>query len=96
MWKRCAGGLYAGYVPNMLRNSIISTSEIISYDLSKTAFTKAGVPDGPGLHMLSGVAAGLVATVLGRYVFTCLSICLCTRNQETAGSYPWKFCALEE
>jgi hypothetical protein len=29
------GGLYKGYMPNLLRNSIISATEIVSYDLTK-------------------------------------------------------------
>lgn len=60
-----AGGLYAGFLPNLVRNTIISSSEIVTYDVSKTAYKDLGVPDGPVLHMLSGVSAGLVATTLG-------------------------------
>jgi solute carrier family 25 (mitochondrial uncoupling protein), member 8/9 len=60
-----AGGLYSGYVPNLIRNSIISSSELVSYDTSKRQYAHMGVPDGPGLHMMAGLTAGLVATVLG-------------------------------
>lgn len=60
-----AGGLYAGFVPNLIRNTIISACEIVTYDVSKNTYRDLGVPDGPGLHMLSGVSAGLVATCLG-------------------------------
>lgn len=49
----------------MVRNTIISACEIVTYDVSKQKYKALGVPDGPGLHMLSGVSAGLVATTLG-------------------------------
>jgi hypothetical protein len=61
----CAGGLYAGFLPNLVRNTIISACEIVTYDVSKKKYLELGVPDGPGLHMLSGVSAGLIATSLG-------------------------------
>ena len=60
-----AGGLYSGYTPNVIRNTIISASELVTYDVAKRELGRAGVPDGPGLHMLAGVSAGLVATALG-------------------------------
>lgn len=59
------GGLYAGYFPNLVRNTIISACEIVTYDVAKNTYKDLGVPDGPGLHMLAGVSAGLVATTLG-------------------------------
>jgi hypothetical protein len=43
----------------------MSACEIVTYDVSKKSYKELGVPNGPGLHMLSGVSAGLVATVLG-------------------------------
>jgi solute carrier family 25 (mitochondrial uncoupling protein), member 8/9 len=52
-------------MPNLIRNSIISSSELVAYDVSKRKYAAAGVPDGPGLHMLAGLTAGLVATILG-------------------------------
>lgn len=60
-----AGGLYSGYVPNLIRNSIISASELVAYDVSKREYALLGVPDGPGLHLLAGLSAGLLATLLG-------------------------------
>jgi hypothetical protein len=60
-----AGGLYSGFTPNLIRNSIISASELVAYDVSKRKYGQLGVPDGPGLHMLSGLTAGLIATILG-------------------------------
>jgi solute carrier family 25 (mitochondrial dicarboxylate transporter), member 10 len=67
-WLTCdlgAGGLYSGFLPNLIRNSIISSSELVSYDVSKREYALLGVPDGPGLHLMSGLTAGLVATMLG-------------------------------
>jgi len=59
------GGLYAGYSPNLLRNTIISATEIVSYDLSKAQLKAAGLSEGPLLHVAAGLSAGLAATVLG-------------------------------
>lgn len=60
-----AGGLYSGYTPNLIRNSIISCSELVAYDVAKKEYRGLGIPDGPILHMMSGLSAGLVATMLG-------------------------------
>lgn len=56
-----AGGLYAGYVPNLIRNSVISAAELVSYDVSKRQYNALGVPDGPVLYVLAGLTAGLTA-----------------------------------
>jgi solute carrier family 25 (mitochondrial uncoupling protein), member 8/9 len=59
------GGLYAGFLPNLVRNTIISSSELVTYDVTKRHLAGSGMPDGPLLHMMSGLTAGLVATALG-------------------------------
>lgn len=38
------GGLYKGYAANLMRNSTISTAEIVSYDWTKRAALDSGVP----------------------------------------------------
>ena len=58
-------GLYKGYTANLLRNSIISATELVSYDSAKIAILHAGFADGIGVHLASGLTAGLAATVLG-------------------------------
>lgn len=58
-------GLYKGYSANLLRNSIISATELVSYDSAKLAILHAGFADGIGVHLASGLTAGLTATVLG-------------------------------
>lgn len=58
-------GLYKGYTANLLRNSIISATEMVSYDQAKAAILQAGFADGIGVHLASGLTAGLAATVLG-------------------------------
>lgn len=58
-------GLYKGYTANLLRNSIISATELVSYDSAKQAILHAGFQDGIGVHLASGLTAGLAATVLG-------------------------------
>jgi len=60
------GGLYKGFTANLIRNSVISASEIISYEQAKkTLIRVGGVADDWRLHLASGCIAGLVATVLG-------------------------------
>ncbi|KAL3142558.1 hypothetical protein ABBQ38_002878 [Trebouxia sp. C0009 RCD-2024] len=58
-------GLYKGYTANLLRNSIISATELVSYDSAKLAILHAGFADGLPVHLVSGLTAGLAATVLG-------------------------------
>ena len=42
------------YFPNLLRNSIISATEIVVYDMSKQALLEAGMQDGIGTHFTAG------------------------------------------
>ncbi|KAK9785262.1 hypothetical protein WJX73_005333 [Symbiochloris irregularis] len=58
-------GLYRGYLPNLLRNSIISATELVVYDTAKHAFLHHGYEDGIAVHFSSGITAGFAATVLG-------------------------------
>lgn len=60
------GGLYRGYFPNLIRNSVISATELVAYSECKTLLLyHVGVPDGVGVHFTAGLGAGLAATVLG-------------------------------
>lgn len=58
-------GLWAGYSPNLLRNCIVNATEVVVYDQSKAAFLAAGYQDNIKTHLMSGLTAGLAATVLG-------------------------------
>lgn len=58
-------GLYKGYLPNLLRNSIISATELVTYDTAKQALLDAGYQDGIPIHFTAGITAGFAATVLG-------------------------------
>jgi solute carrier family 25 (mitochondrial uncoupling protein), member 8/9 len=59
------GGLYKGYGPNLLRNSIISATEIVTYDVTKQELLRLGLEDSPVTHFAAGTTAGFAATVLG-------------------------------
>eukprot|EP01006_Ploeotia_vitrea_P050251 TRINITY_DN67435_c5_g4_i2.p1 TRINITY_DN67435_c5_g4~~TRINITY_DN67435_c5_g4_i2.p1 ORF type:complete len:132 (-),score=59.68 TRINITY_DN67435_c5_g4_i2:55-450(-) len=53
-------------MPNIARNSIISAAELATYDEVKTRLLASGLfEDNIGTHLMSGVAAGFVATMVG-------------------------------
>lgn len=59
-------GLWRGYAPNVLRNSLICAAELASYDQIKQYVLKSGVlNDGVPAHLLSGLGAGFIATIVG-------------------------------
>lgn len=59
-------GLWKGLGPNIARNSVISSAELVSYDEFKSFFlTNQLLEDNVFCHILSGVGAGFVATVVG-------------------------------
>ncbi len=48
-------GLYRGFIPNLLRNSIMCMTELATYDVTKQALlTEAKMTDGLVVHALSG------------------------------------------
>eukprot|EP00884_Botryococcus_braunii_P003416 jgi/Botrbrau1/13075/Bobra.0187s0037.1 len=59
------GGLYKGYTPNLLRNTIISATEIVTYDVTKQELLQLGFEDSAATHFVAGTTAGFAATVLG-------------------------------
>ena len=59
------GGLWTGYGPNLARNCVVNATELVAYDQAKQTFLKAGMPDNIPTHILSGLTAGLAATLLG-------------------------------
>lgn len=59
-------GLYKGFGANLARNSIISATEIISYETSKRFFLdNLPMRDDWRTHLAAGCTAGFAATVLG-------------------------------
>lgn len=65
-WLMQIVGSCRGFTANLVRNSVISATEIVSYDSAKALLREAlGMPDGIGLHFIAGLSAGLAATALG-------------------------------
>ncbi|KAK9826666.1 hypothetical protein WJX74_008755 [Apatococcus lobatus] len=59
-------GLYRGFAANLIRNSVISATELVSYDTAKALLLDTlGLPEGVGVHFMAGLSAGLAATALG-------------------------------
>ena len=44
------------YLPNLLRNSVISATELVVYDSSKEALLNAGMQEGVAMHFTSGAS----------------------------------------
>ncbi|XP_075265099.1 uncharacterized protein LOC142357341 [Convolutriloba macropyga] len=58
--------LWTGLGPNVARNAIINAVELASYDEVKSGLkTYAGMEEGAGLHLLSGLGAGFFAVIFG-------------------------------
>jgi len=58
-------GLWTGYGPNLARNCVVNATELVAYDQAKQTFLALGRPDNVPTHILSGLTAGLAATLLG-------------------------------
>ena len=58
-------GLWLGWGPNVVRNSLINAAEVSTYDQSKQILLGYGVHDGPLLHCLCATIASANAAVLG-------------------------------
>lgn len=59
-------GLWKGIGPNIVRNSVISAAELATYDEAKQTLLRTGFfEDNVATHILSGLTAGFVATVVG-------------------------------
>jgi solute carrier family 25 (mitochondrial uncoupling protein), member 8/9 len=62
-------GLWTGLGPNIIRNSIINSSELVAYDVAKEyLLLSLGLQDNFFTHFLSGAFAGLIATIIGNPV----------------------------
>jgi len=59
-------GLWRGWGPNVLRNSVINAVELASYDEIKYQFISRGIlNDGAPCHLASSACAGLLAVIFG-------------------------------
>lgn len=58
-------GLWVGWGPNVLRNSIINAAELAAYDQFKQMFLQVGMPDNILMHISCAFGAGFVACIVG-------------------------------
>jgi solute carrier family 25 uncoupling protein 8/9 len=59
-------GLWTGYGPNLVRNCVVNATELVAYDQTKQMLLGSmKLKDDAGTHILSGLSAGLCATLLG-------------------------------
>ena len=81
-------GLWTGYGPNLVRNAVVNATELVAYDQAKqTLLTSFGMQDGVPAHILSGLSAGLAATLLGSPVDVVKTRVM---NAAKDGSSPFK------
>mmetsp|Transcript_999 Transcript_999/g.3269 ORF Transcript_999/g.3269 Transcript_999/m.3269 type:complete len:288 (-) Transcript_999:475-1338(-) len=61
------GGLYSGFMPNLTRNLIIGSAELVAYFQGKQYLieTRGWRPDDTFTHVMASAFAGLTAAVLG-------------------------------
>jgi len=59
-------GLWTGYGPNLMRNCVVNATELVAYDQTKQVLlSDLKMKDDAITHILSGLSAGLCATLLG-------------------------------
>ena len=58
-------GLWVGWAPNVMRNSVINAAELAAYDQFKQMALGVGMPDGLVTHIGCAFGAGFVACVVG-------------------------------
>ncbi|CAG2101498.1 unnamed protein product [Medioppia subpectinata] len=59
------GGLWKGFVPNIVRNSVVNVAELVCYDTIKEVLINSGLfRDGLVCHFSAGLSAGFCATLL--------------------------------
>ncbi|CAG9463545.1 unnamed protein product [Pedinophyceae sp. YPF-701] len=79
------GGLYRGLAANLLRSAIISSAELVTYDVAKLQLLKMGAQDGISTHISSAFLAGLVATTLGSPADVLGTRLVANRGKEAPG-----------
>jgi solute carrier family 25 uncoupling protein 8/9 len=58
-------GLWVGWGPNVMRNSIINAAELAAYDQFKQLCLSIGMRDGLPMHISCAFGAGFVACIVG-------------------------------
>jgi len=58
-------GLWVGWAPNVMRNSVINAAELAAYDQFKQICLGIGMPEGLPMHISCAFGAGFVACVVG-------------------------------
>ena len=58
-------GLWVGWGPNVMRNSIINAAELAAYDQLKQVAMQFGMPDGLPTHIFCAFGAGFTALIVG-------------------------------
>lgn len=58
-------GLWVGWGPNVMRNSVINAAELAAYDQFKQMAVGVGMPDGIFTHVFCAFGAGFVACIVG-------------------------------
>ena len=58
-------GLWVGWGPNVMRNSVINAAELASYDQFKQMCLGIGLREGLPMHILCAFGAGFVACIVG-------------------------------
>jgi len=63
--KDGAKGLWVGWAPNVMRNSVINAAELASYDQFKELCLNFGMKEGLAMHISCAFGAGFVACIVG-------------------------------
>jgi solute carrier family 25 uncoupling protein 8/9 len=81
-------GLWTGIGPAVMRNSIINATEMASYDTAKEALIGQGMKDGLPVQFGAGLAAGLMATLVGSPVDLVKTRVMAARSLGAASGAP--------
>lgn len=57
--------MYAGFVPNLLRNMTVGSAELVGYFQCKQVLSDAGLKEGLPMHLVSSLFAGACAVAFG-------------------------------
>jgi solute carrier family 25 (mitochondrial uncoupling protein), member 8/9 len=79
-------GLWTGLGPNIVRNSVINATELVSYESAKEMLLhRFEFADGLPVHFTAGAFAGLMATVLGAPVDVVKTRVMASARASVAG-----------
>ncbi|KAJ2609257.1 Mitochondrial dicarboxylate transporter [Coemansia sp. RSA 1365] len=91
--------LTIGLAPSLIRATLATASQFVSYDLLKTRLLQAGYPDSISVHFVASFIAGLVATTACSPADVIKSRVMASLRSQTVGNSPttavpgiWKTC----